>query len=133
MSLPVIVAEHVSKRFMIGATRRPDTLRDRLTTMAGSSWRRLSGRRSAADAAAADQEFWALRDVSFEIQPGAVVGIVGRNGGYTAQVADACVIVPTVNPTHVTPHSESFQAVIWHLLVSHPSLKAAETKWEGLR
>jgi D-sedoheptulose 7-phosphate isomerase len=62
-----------------------------------------------------------------------IAGVVGRDGGYTARVADGCVIVPTVNPAHVTPHSESFQAVIWHLLVSHPSLKAAETKWEGLR
>jgi D-sedoheptulose 7-phosphate isomerase len=60
-----------------------------------------------------------------------VCGIVGRTGGYTAQVADACVIVPTVNPGTVTPHTESFQAVIWHLLVSHPSLRAAEMKWES--
>jgi D-sedoheptulose 7-phosphate isomerase len=63
----------------------------------------------------------------------AVCGIVGRTGGYTAQVADACVIVPTVNPETVTPHAESFQAVIWHLLVSHPSLRAAEMKWESTR
>jgi D-sedoheptulose 7-phosphate isomerase len=62
-----------------------------------------------------------------------VTGIVGRDGGYTAQAADACVIVPTVNPTHVTPHAEAFQAVIWHLLVSHPALKVAETKWESVR
>jgi D-sedoheptulose 7-phosphate isomerase len=61
-----------------------------------------------------------------------VIGVVGRDGGYTAQVADACVIVPTVNPHTVTPHSEAFQAVIWHLLVSHPGIKAHETKWEGL-
>jgi Phosphoheptose isomerase len=60
-----------------------------------------------------------------------VVGIVGRDGGYTATVADACCIVPTVNPATVTPHSEAFQAVVWHLLVSHPSLKANETKWES--
>ncbi len=60
-----------------------------------------------------------------------VVGVVGRDGGYTARVADACVIVPTVNPETVTPHSEAFQAVIWHLLVSHPLLKATETKWES--
>ena len=53
-------------------------------------------------------------------------------GGHTAQVADAAVIVPTVNPDTVTPHAEAFQAVIWHLLVSHPLLKAAETKWESL-
>jgi D-sedoheptulose 7-phosphate isomerase len=60
-----------------------------------------------------------------------VVGVVGRDGGYTAQVADACVIVPTVNADNVTPHSEAFQAVIWHLLVSHPKLKANQTKWES--
>jgi D-sedoheptulose 7-phosphate isomerase len=60
-----------------------------------------------------------------------VVGVVGRDGGYTAKVADACVIVPTVNPETITPHSEAFQAVVWHLLVSHPSLKAAQTKWES--
>lgn len=62
-----------------------------------------------------------------------VVGIVGRAGGYTAEVADACVIVPTVNPERVTPHSEAFQAVIWHLFVSHPRLKVAATKWESVR
>ena len=62
-----------------------------------------------------------------------VLGVVGRDGGYTASVADACVIVPTVNPQNVTPHTEAFQAVVWHLLVSHPSLKAAETKWESTR
>lgn len=60
-----------------------------------------------------------------------VLGIVGRDGGFTAQSADACVIVPTVNPETVTPHSEAFQAVIWHLLVSHPVLKANQTKWES--
>ncbi len=62
-----------------------------------------------------------------------VVGVVGRDGGYTREVADACVLVPIVNPEHVTPHTEAFQAVIWHLLVSHPKLKAAATKWEGMR
>lgn len=62
-----------------------------------------------------------------------VVGIVGRDGGYTGQVADACVIVPTVNPSHVTPHTESFHAVICHLLVSHPKLKYSETKWESTK
>jgi D-sedoheptulose 7-phosphate isomerase len=61
-----------------------------------------------------------------------IVGIVGRDGGYTAQVADAVVIVPTVSPAHVTPHTEAFQAVVWHLLVSHPKLKAAQTKWESV-
>ena len=60
-----------------------------------------------------------------------VVGVVGRDGGYTARVADACVIVPTVNPQNVTPHTEAFQAVVWHLLVSHPRLKAVQTKWES--
>jgi len=60
-----------------------------------------------------------------------VVGVVGRDGGYTAKVADACVIVPTVNPETITPHSEAFQAVIWHLLVSHPLLKQKQTKWES--
>ena len=62
-----------------------------------------------------------------------IVGVVGRDGGYTAKQATACVIVPTVNPVHVTPHSEAFQAVIWHLLVSHPRLKVAQTKWESMR
>ncbi|HZE13996.1 MAG TPA: SIS domain-containing protein [Chthoniobacterales bacterium] len=61
----------------------------------------------------------------------AVLGIVGRDGGYTAQVADVCIILPTVNPANVTPHAEAFQAVIWHLLVSHPALKTAQTKWES--
>jgi D-sedoheptulose 7-phosphate isomerase len=63
----------------------------------------------------------------------AIIGIVGRDGGYTAKEATACVIVPTVNPTHVTPHSEAFQAVIWHLFVSHPKLKVAQTKWESTK
>jgi D-sedoheptulose 7-phosphate isomerase len=62
-----------------------------------------------------------------------VIGIVGRAGGYTARVADACVIVPTVNPQHVTPHAEAFQAVVWHLFVTHPRLKAAQTKWESVK
>jgi D-sedoheptulose 7-phosphate isomerase len=60
-----------------------------------------------------------------------VVGVVGRDGGYTAKVADACVIVPTVNAENITPHSEAFQGVVWHLLVSHPKLKANQTKWES--
>ncbi|MEW5982073.1 MAG: SIS domain-containing protein [Acidobacteriota bacterium] len=62
-----------------------------------------------------------------------IVGVVGRDGGYTARAADACVIVPTVNPDTITPHTEAFQAVVWHLLVSHPALKTAETKWESAR
>jgi len=62
-----------------------------------------------------------------------IVGIVGRDGGYTATVADACVIVPTARADSVTPHTEAFQAVIWHLLVSHPVLKRASAKWESTR
>ena len=62
-----------------------------------------------------------------------VMGIVGRDGGYTAKVADACVLIPTPNPENTTPHAEAFQAVIWHLLVSHPKLKVAQTKWESVR
>jgi D-sedoheptulose 7-phosphate isomerase len=61
-----------------------------------------------------------------------VIGIVGRDGGYTARLADAVVIVPTVNPATVTPHTEAFQAVIWHLLVSHPLLQINPTKWESV-
>ncbi len=60
-----------------------------------------------------------------------ITGVVGRDGGFTATVADVCLIVPTVNPQTITPHSEAFQAVIWHLLVSHPVLKARQTKWES--
>ncbi len=59
-----------------------------------------------------------------------ILGIVGRDGGYTAKVADVTILIPTVNPDNTTPHSEAFQAVIWHLFVSHPKLKVAETKWE---
>ena len=62
-----------------------------------------------------------------------ILGIVGRDGGYTARVADACVLVPTVNPDRITPHTEAFQAIVWHLLVSHPALKSHETKWESVR
>lgn len=61
-----------------------------------------------------------------------VIGIVGRDGGYTSQCSDACVIVPTVNPQHVTPHTEAFHAVVWHLIVSHPQLKVVATKWESV-
>ena len=61
-----------------------------------------------------------------------ITGVVGRDGGFTATVADVCVIVPTVNPETITPHAEAFQAVVWHLLVSHPGLKASETKWESI-
>ncbi len=59
-----------------------------------------------------------------------IVGVVGRDGGYTAEVADCCVIVPTVNPDHVTAHTESFQALIWHLMVSHPDILVSGMKWE---
>ena len=62
-----------------------------------------------------------------------VVGVVGRDGGFTAKSANACVIVPTVNSEHVTPHSEAFQAVVWHLFVSHPKLKVGKTKWESTK
>jgi D-sedoheptulose 7-phosphate isomerase len=60
-----------------------------------------------------------------------ILGIVGRDGGYTAKVADACVLIPTVNAASITPHTESFHAVVWHLMVSHPKLKAMPTKWES--
>lgn len=62
-----------------------------------------------------------------------IFGIVGRDGGYTAKVADACVIIPTVNPETVTPHTEAFQAVVWHLIVSHPEIKVSEMKWESVK
>jgi D-sedoheptulose 7-phosphate isomerase len=75
-----------------------------------------------------------VRALQFAKEVGAaIVGVVGRDGGYTATVADACAIVPTVNPETVTPHSEAFQAVVWHLLVSHPALKTNATKWESTR
>jgi D-sedoheptulose 7-phosphate isomerase len=74
------------------------------------------------------------RALSYARSSGArILGIVGRDGGCTARLADACVMIPTVNPEHVTPHAEAFQAVVWHLLVSHPSLKQAKTKWESVR
>lgn len=62
-----------------------------------------------------------------------ICGVVGRDGGYTAKVADACVLIPVVNPSTVTPHTEAFQALVWHLLVSHPHLKATEMKWESVQ
>jgi D-sedoheptulose 7-phosphate isomerase len=75
-----------------------------------------------------------VRALQYARQVGAkVLGVVGRDGGYTAQVADACVIVPTVNDATVTPHTEAFQAVIWHLIVSHPEMKVSEMKWESLK
>ena len=73
-----------------------------------------------------------VRAVEHARQVGAAVGgVVGRDGGYTAKVADACVIVPTIRPEAVTPHAEAFQSVVWHLLVSHPSLRVAPMKWES--
>lgn len=74
-----------------------------------------------------------VKAVQFAKQVGArVLGILGKEGGYTATVADACVIVPTVNQETITPHSEAFQAVIWHLWISHPDLKLHQTKWESV-
>jgi len=73
-----------------------------------------------------------VRALQYAKEVGAgVLGIVGRDGGYTGKVGDAVVVVPTVNSETITPHTEAFQAVVWHLLVSHPSLKARETKWES--
>jgi D-sedoheptulose 7-phosphate isomerase len=60
-----------------------------------------------------------------------ILGVVGRDGGHTAKVADVCILIPTVNPAHITPHTEAFQAVVWHLLVSHPAVKQGQTKWES--
>jgi len=75
-----------------------------------------------------------VRALEYAREVGATIcGVVGRDGGYTARVADACVIVPTVNPGTVTPHTESFQALVWHLLVSHPALQAFPMKWESVR
>jgi len=62
-----------------------------------------------------------------------VIGVVGRDGGYTARVADAVVIIPPVDPETVTPHTEAFQAVVWHMIVSHPRLKANDMKWESVK
>jgi D-sedoheptulose 7-phosphate isomerase len=74
-----------------------------------------------------------VKALQYGKQVGATVcGVVGRNGGYTGQVSDACVRIPVVNPSTITPHTESFQALVWHLLVSHPSVKSAETKWESV-
>jgi D-sedoheptulose 7-phosphate isomerase len=72
--------------------------------------------------------------LQFAIEVGTrIIGIVGRDGGYTAKVANACLIIPTINPDHITPHAEAFQAVVWHLLVSHPTLKTQQTRWESLK
>ena len=73
-----------------------------------------------------------VRALEYAQEVGATIcGIVGRDGGYTAQVADGCVLVPVVNPSTLTAHTESFQALLWHLLVSHPKLKIAQMKWES--
>lgn len=75
-----------------------------------------------------------VRALEYARKVGATIcGVVGRDGGYTAQVADACVLIPVVNSSAITPHTEAFQAMIWHLLVSHPKLKMAETKWESVQ
>jgi D-sedoheptulose 7-phosphate isomerase len=73
-----------------------------------------------------------VRAIQYAKEKGAsVIGILGRDGGYTAKVADVAVIIPTVNASHVTPHSEAFQGIVWHLFVSHPKLKLNQTKWEN--
>jgi D-sedoheptulose 7-phosphate isomerase len=75
-----------------------------------------------------------VRAIDYARSVGATIcGIVGRTGGYTARTADACVVVPTINEATVTPHAEAFQAVVWHLIVSHPTMRAAEMKWESVR
>ncbi len=75
-----------------------------------------------------------VRALQYAKQIGAkICGVVGRDGGFTAQVADACVLIRVANPLTVTPHTEAFQALVWHLLVSHPRLKAAEMKWESMK
>lgn len=74
-----------------------------------------------------------VRALDYARQVGSTIcGVVGRDGGYTARVADACVIVPPINPATITPHTESFQALVWHLLVSHPALRASPMKWESV-
>ncbi len=73
-----------------------------------------------------------VRALQYAREMGATIcGIVGRDGGYTAQVADACIMIPVVNPENITPHTEGFQALIWHLLVSHPRLRTSQMKWES--
>ncbi|MCI4355379.1 MAG: sugar isomerase, partial [Thermoplasmata archaeon] len=74
-----------------------------------------------------------VRALEYAKAVGARIGaIVGRDGGFTAKVADACVIIPTVSPERITAHAEAFQAVVWHMLVAHPRLQAAPTRWESL-
>ena len=75
-----------------------------------------------------------VRALEYAQEVGAsICGVVGRDGGYTAQVANACVVIPPVNPETVTSHTESFQALIWHLLISHPALQMSPMKWESVR
>jgi len=75
-----------------------------------------------------------IRALDYAKKVGAkILGVVGRDGGYTGQVADACVIIPIVNPHNITPHTEAFQGVIWHLIVSHPRMRVAEMKWESIK
>ena len=75
-----------------------------------------------------------LKSLQLGVERGAkICGVVGRDGGYTAQVADACIVVPTVNDANITPHTEAFQSVVWHLLVAHPILLANEMKWESVK
>ena len=74
-----------------------------------------------------------VRALEYAKEVGAgICGVVGRDGGYTAQVADACVVIPTIDPKSITPHAAAFQAVVWHLLVSSPALQAAPMKWESI-
>jgi len=75
-----------------------------------------------------------IKALEFAQQIGStILGIVGRDGGYTAKIANHCVVIPTVNPQNTTPHTEAFQGVVWHLIVSHPKLKKSETKWESIK
>ena len=75
-----------------------------------------------------------VKSLQYALEIGSkVCGIVGRDGGYTAEVADACVVIPPVNPENITPHTEGFQAIVWHLLVSHPDLQMYEMKWESVK
>jgi len=75
-----------------------------------------------------------VQALKFSKEVGAkVFGVVGRDGGYTARVADACVVIPTVNPETITPHTEAFQGVVWHLIVSHPAIQKYEMKWESVK
>ena len=107
-------------RWLEGSRLRRDDMVFVLSVGGGSAEKNVSANLVAALAYA--------RDIGAQI-----VGIVGRDGGFTAQVANECVIIPTVNPERVTPHTEAFQAVVWHLLVSHPLVKTAPTKWESTR